>query len=108
MGGDFMAENCSPGECLLEARVSALERANERHGQTHGEMFDRIRHLERSDAVQEQMFKSIDEKLDTLLSWKDEEQEKPGTLLNRLKEHALSLIIGAVLGYAAVRLGLTA
>lgn len=92
--------------CAILPRVEALEEAEKQHRKTHEGMFDRLRELERSDAVQEQVFEQIDEKLDTLIEWKNSEQGKPGGLLDRLKEHALSLIVGALVCYVLLQFGL--
>ena len=46
-----MTEKCADN-CPLIPRVEALERANEQHGSTHREMYDRLRELERLEGIQ--------------------------------------------------------
>lgn len=52
--------------CPVLPRVEALEETNKRHGETHREMYDRIRALETENAVQNAHYKAIDEKLDDI------------------------------------------
>ena len=57
-------------DCKLEGRVDALERrveANEKKSSgTHKEFYDRIRTLETNDAVRNEQYDTILEKLETL------------------------------------------
>lgn len=79
-----MADPCNPNDCPLTPRVDALERANEQHSKTHREMFDRVRALETSDAVQNANYKAIDAKLDELTIMVKELSGKPAKLWETL------------------------
>ena len=59
-----MPDQCN--DCPLEPRVAALEKMNERHTTTHGEMFKRLNALEKENAVQEAPYKAIMDKLDSM------------------------------------------
>lgn len=67
--------DCS--ECKMEDRITALERTveknredqerrNDKASETHKEFFNRIRDLEKSEAVRNQQYGTILEKLDSL------------------------------------------
>lgn len=60
-----MPDNCNE-KCPVIPRVEALEKANEQHRKSHEGIYDRLRDLEKSDAVQDAHYGAIDEKLDEL------------------------------------------
>lgn len=93
--------------CPVLPRVEALEEENKQHRATHREMFDRLRDLEKTNAVQTAALDSINKKLDKLVEWQEDQRDKPGSLLDKMKEHALSLIVGGLIGYILVQLGLS-
>lgn len=97
--------DCSDN-CSVLPRVEALERANEQHSNTHRGMFDRIRELEKSGAVQDATLASINEKLDKLLEWQEEQREKPGNLVDKLKENIIWMLCAAVIGFLLAKFGL--
>ena len=108
-----MPENRCPGDCPLVPRVEALERANQQHIGTHREVFDRLRELERLEGIQGEQYKNILEKLDTLtrrhdeLNRKlDELEAKPGKRWESIVGQAAGLIVAALFGAIAARLGL--
>lgn len=54
-------------ECVMKERIEALEQSNKAHSNTHEKMFDRIRHLETENAVQNantQAIKDMLQKMD--------------------------------------------
>lgn len=53
-------------ECVMKERIEALEQANKAHSNTHEKMFDRIRHLETENAVQNANYKAISDMLDKM------------------------------------------
>lgn len=83
-------DNCNPNNCPLEPRVEALERANEQHGKTHREIFDRMRGVEKDGAVQAAQFKAIAGKLDDIIGTVHTLAAKPGKRWESL--------IGGILG----------
>lgn len=59
-------------ECAMKERVEALEEANKNHSRVHEGMYDRIRHLETENAVQNANYKAISDMLDKM----DQKNEK--------------------------------
>ena len=101
-----MPENCSPSDCPLAPRVEALERANEQHGTTHREMYDRLRALETENAVQNANYRAIEAKLDELTIMVKELSSKAGKRWESLVEKALWAVAAAVIAFLLGRVGL--
>ncbi len=101
----MMGENCVR-DCPLDPRVTALEKAQERHGETHREMYDRIRALEMSDAVQDAHYKAIDAKLDELTVMVKELTGKAGRRWESLVEKGIWAVCAAVIAFLLGRVGL--
>ncbi len=107
-----MTEKCADN-CPLIPRVEALERANEQHGSTHREMYDRLRELERLEGIQGEQYKAILEKLDGLTQKHDalnaklsELEAKPGKRWEALVEKALWAVCAAVIAFLLAKIGL--
>ena len=110
-----MPEKCTdnPRDCPLLSRVEALERANEQHGSTHRELFDRLRELERLEGIQGEQYKNILEKLDNLTKKHEELNQKlseleakPGRRWDKLAETVLFCIATAVVAFLMGRIGI--
>ena len=103
-----MGEKCAvdPRDCPMEARVSSLEKLQERHSDTHREMFDRIRELEKSDAVQDAHYKAIDAKLDELTALVKDLTGKAGKRWESLVEKGIWAVAAAVIAFLLGRVGL--
>lgn len=99
--------------CRMESRISALERANEQHGETHREIFGRLNQVERENAVQDAHYRQIIEKLDALTARHDALnakleilEAKPGKRWESLMEKAVWAVAAAVITYMLARVGL--
>ena len=110
-----MPDKCTdnPRDCPMTARVEALERANEQHGSTHRELFDRLRELERMEGIQGEQYKNILEKLDNLTRRHDELnrklselEAKPGKRWDGMVDKAVWAVLAAVIAFLLGRLGL--
>lgn len=101
-----MPENCNPSECPMEPRISALERANAQHGETHREIFRRLNDVERDNAVQDAHYKAIDAKLDELTIMVKELSGRAGKRWEGLVEKALWAVAAAVIAFVLGRVGL--
>ena len=101
-----MPENCNPSECPMEPRISALERANGQHGETHREIFRRLNDVERDNAVQDAHYKAIDAKLDELTIMVKELSGRAGKRWEGLVEKALWAVAAAVIAFVLGRVGL--
>ena len=100
-----MAE-CSPESCALVPRVEALEEANRQHSRTHEGMFDRIRELEKENAVQNAHWKNVDEKLDELTAMVRDLTGKAGKRWDKAVETVLAAAVTGVVCFLLRRLGL--
>lgn len=100
-----MPEKC-PENCPLAPRVEALEEANRKHTDTHRELFDRMRALETSDAVQNAHYEAIDAKLDELTIMVKELSGRAGKRWEGLVEKALWAVCAAVIAFLLGRVGL--
>lgn len=101
-----MPENCNRNDCPLEPRISALERANEQHGQTHRELFRRMNEVERDNAVQDAHYKAINGKLDELTAMVKELSGKAGKRWEKVVETILVAIVTGVVCFLLGRAGL--
>lgn len=100
-----MPDKC-PDNCPLEPRVKALEQENERHTETHKEIFDRLREVEKDNAVQEAHYKAIDAKLDELTIMVKELSGKAGKRWDGLVDKAVWAVAAAVIAFLLARAGL--
>lgn len=103
-----MPENCE--KCPVAVRVEVLEREFDRYrdssSKTHKEMFDRLNALEQTKSVIETRLDSIDKKLDKLVAWREEQDNKPNKFLDKLKENAAWMVLAALIGAVLARWGL--
>lgn len=102
-----MTENCN--DCPVLPRVEALEEANKQHSVTHREMYDRLRTVETSTAVQENKLDTIDGKLDdvqtgqkSILTKVEEMEAKPGKRWETLVACIISALATAFVMWMAL------
>lgn len=100
--------DCNPHDCPVGVRVDALESEFNRYrsssSDTHRQMFDRIGALEQDRAANSTKLDSIEDKLDTLISWREEQDSKPNRLIDHLKENAINYIMLAMLGLMVLKM----
>lgn len=105
-----MEEKCGEQKCYLGQRVKTLEEQfkllQERKNTDHHEIFSRLGELEQLVAVQEERDKTINDKLDKLIDWQEQQQGKPGRLQERLIEGALLAVVGGFVGYLLALAGI--
>lgn len=105
-----MIDNCNPNDCPVNARVDRMEREFDRYRdnsrKTHQEMFQRVNDLEQSKSATEAKLDAIDGKLDKLVSWREEQDDKPNKFLDNLKNNAVWMVLAAVIGLVLGRIGL--
>ena len=105
-----MPETCNPKDCPVSARVEALKeevntyRANS--SSTHKELFQRLGDLEKAEAAQEKHFETVNEKLDRLIEWQENQRDKPGRRWESLVEKAVWAVCAAVIAFLLGRVGL--
>lgn len=100
-----MPDKC-PESCPLVPRVEALERENERHTETHKEIFKRLNQVETDNAVQEAHYKAIDAKLDELTIMVKELKDKPAKRWDSIVDKAVWAVAAAVISFLLARAGL--
>ena len=105
-----MEEKCGEQKCYLGQRVKTLEEQfklfQERKNTDHHEIFSRLGELEQLAAVQEERDKTINDKLDRLIGWQEQQQGKPGRLQERLLEGALLAVVGGIIGVVLAHIGI--
>ena len=105
-----MPENCSPKDCPVSARVDTLEKEFDRYrensSETHKEMFRRLGDLEKAEAAQEKHFETVNEKLDKLIEWQENQRDKPGKRWESIVEKAIWAVCAAVIAFLLGRVGL--
>lgn len=105
-----MPEKCDPKDCPVSARVDALKEEFDRYrdnsSSTHKEMFDRIGDLEKAEAAQEKHFETVNEKLDKLIEWQENQRDKPVKRWDGIVDKALWAVLAAVIAFLLGRVGL--
>ena len=105
-----MPEACNPKDCPVSIRVDALKEEFNAHransSKTHKELFQRLGELERAEAAQEKHFETVNEKLDKLLDWQENQMEKPARRWESIVEKAIWAVCAAVIAFLLGRVGL--
>ena len=113
-GGNLMAdEKCAydPGrECLGLQKANMLEKQmNEWRAQsreTHKELFNRTRDLEKAEASRNEQYANIMEKLDELIAWKSAEQGTTKRRWDAIVDKSIWAVLAAVIAFLLARIGL--
>lgn len=105
-----MYDNCNPDNCPVNARVDRMEKEFDRYQEnsrkTHEEIFKRLNKVESDGAVTQSKLDTMDEKLDTILSWRDEQNNKPNKLIDNLKQNVINYIMLALMGLMLLKMGI--
>lgn len=108
-----MGEKCiiDPArDCLGLAKAEMLEKQVDEYRrqarETHSQLFDRIRELERAESARGEQYKQIMEKLDQLLEWQNAQQNKPQTFMDDLKGKIIWTVVVAIITFILARIGL--
>ena len=100
-----MPEKCTEN-CPLMPRVEALERENQRHTETHKEIFGRLNKVEQDNAVQGEQYRTILDKLDALTAKVEALEAKPGKRWESIVEKGVWAVCAAVIAFLLGRVGL--
>ena len=101
-----MPERCNapcPELMRLEHHVEELETQN---SSSHQGIYDRLRALETSDAVQDANYTTIIKMLDDLTAKVSSLEAKPGKRWERIVENIIWTICAAVIAFLLARVGL--
>lgn len=108
-----MGEKCiiDPArDCLGLAKAEMLEKQVDEYRrqarETHSQLFDRIRDLERAESARNEQYKQIMEKLDQLLEWQETQQKKPQAFVDDIKGKIIWAVLAAVIAFILGRVGL--
>lgn len=101
-----MPDNKCAEVCPLTSRVEALEEANKQHSRAHEGMYDRIRELEKENAVQNAHWKNVDDKLDELTIMVKDLSGKAGKRWESMVDKTLWAVCAAVIAFLLGRVGL--
>lgn len=108
-----MGEKCiiDPArDCLGLAKAEMLEKQVDEYRrqarETHSQLFDRIRELERAESARNEQYKQIMEKLDQLLEWQETQQKKPQAFVDDIKGKIIWAVLAAVIAFILGRVGL--
>ena len=97
-------------DCLGLSKAEMLEKQMEEYRrqarETHAQLFDRIRDLEKAEAARNEQYKQIMEKLDQLLEWQETQQKKPQAFVDDIKGKAVWAILAAFIAFILARVGL--
>ena len=97
-------------DCLGLAKAEMLEKQVDEYRrqarETHSQLFDRIRDLEKAEAARNEQYKQIMEKRDQLLEWQETQQSKPQAFVDDLKGKIIWAILAAVIAFILGRVGL--
>ncbi len=106
-------EKCAydPGrECLGLQKANMLEKQmNEWRAQsreTHKELFNRTRDLEKAEASRNEQYANIMEKLDELIAWKSAEQGTTKRRWDAIVDKSIWAVLAAVIAFLLARIGL--
>jgi len=101
-----MPEKCGEPCAELQRLEHQFEEYQAQNGSSHQGIYDRLRTLETSDAVQDAKYDAIMQKLDALTAKVDALEAKPARRWDKLTETTLVLIVTAVVAFLLGRVGL--
>ncbi|MDE7009896.1 MAG: hypothetical protein K2O93_01675 [Oscillospiraceae bacterium] len=101
-----MPDKCTE-PCAEVVRLEReLDKFQAQNSDTHKEIFRRLNGLEQAEAAQEQHFSTVNEKLDKLLKWQENQLEKPSRRWEGIVEKAVWAVCAAVIAFLLGRVGL--
>lgn len=101
-----MPENCKEPCADLQRLEKELDKFQGQSSDTHKEIFRRLNDLERAEAAQEQHFLTVNEKLDKLIEWQENQRDKPARRWEAIVEKAVWAVCAAVIAFLLGRVGL--
>jgi len=101
-----MPEKCGEPCAELQRLEHQLEEYQAQNSSSHQGIYDRLRTLETSDAVQDTKYNAIMQKLDELTAKVDALESKPAKRWDKLTETVLALVVTAVVAFLLGRVGL--
>ena len=97
-------------DCLGLAKAQMLEKQLDEYRrqarETHAQLFDRMRDLEKAEAARNEQYKQIMEKLDQLLEWQETQRKKPQAFMDDIKGKIIWAVLAAIITFILARVGL--
>lgn len=97
-------------DCLGLAKANMLEKQmsewREASRNTHKDLYDRLRELEKAEAARNEQYDNIMEKLDRLIAWQEVEQAKPKKRWETIVDKSVWAVLAAVIAFILARIGL--
>lgn len=90
----------------LEWRITALEENQAKESEFRELYYKERMERAKRDVALDSEIKSINIKLDQLISWQSGEQQKPGKFMDTIKSNIVWSVIAAVIGYVLGNIGL--
>lgn len=94
--------NCT----ALSHRVAELERRLDRSEKDHKEFFDRLRAIEKNEAVQHEKFDALMKKLDGISESVESLTSAPGKKWEAMMDKIFFAVVGAVVAFLLSKVGL--
>lgn len=101
-----MPEKCSETCPDLARLEKELDKFQGQNSDTHKEIFKRLNELEKAEAAQEKHFETVNEKLDKLIEWQENQRDKPARRWESIVEKAIWAVCAAVIAFLLGRVGL--
>ena len=90
----------------LEGRIKALEEWREDSKDFHAKFYDWQRQQIAREAKLDEQLSNMDRNIQKLLDKQEEDNAKPGKLMDMLKSNAIWAILAAVIGFVLAKIGL--
>lgn len=101
-----MPEKCAEPCADLIRLEKELDKFQGQNSDTHREIFKRLNELEKAEAAQEKHFETVNEKLDKLIEWQENQRDKPGKRWESIVEKAIWAVCAAVIAFLLAQVGL--
>ena len=90
----------------LEGRIKALEEWREDSKDFHAKFYDWQRQQIAREAKLDEQLSNMNRNIQKLLDKQEEDNAKPGKLMDMLKSNAIWAILAAVIGFVLAKIGL--
>lgn len=90
----------------LDGRIKALEEWREDSKDFHAKFYDWQRQQIAREAKLDEQLSNMNRNIQKLLDKQEEDNAKPGKLMDMLKSNAIWAILAAVIGFVLVKIGL--
>ena len=86
------------GNCIYKSRIEALEKDMERNSNQHREFYNKFNNLDVQNAVTNEKFSTLIDKLDSLCAKMDVITNEPKNKWNSVVDTGIKTVVGAIVG----------